>query len=129
MFILACYRYCPAHVARRVAIALYSGVKIANESGLQWYVRLLDSRFRGNDLLIVMLAQAGIQCLGCIPYTRMKSALVVAMPGSILGQRLQHELVIERVKRHLQPGAVWRDAGLMAHVIADTGAPHAKYGV
>src|SRR5262249_10944702 len=48
----------------------------SSQSGLQWYVRLLDSRWRGNDLLMVVPAKAGIQCLGCMPYTRMQSALI-----------------------------------------------------
>jgi hypothetical protein len=48
---------------------------------------------------------------------------------TFLGQRLEHELVIERVKWYLQPGAIWRHARLMTHVITDTGAAHAKYSV
>src|SRR5215475_6085415 len=54
-----------------------------------------------------------------------------SLPGTWphLGQRLQSELVIERVKRHRQTGAVWGNARLMAHVIADAGTPHAKHGV
>ena len=45
---------------------------------------------------------------------------------TFLGQRLEHELVIERVKWHFQPGAVWRHTRLMTHVIANTGTAHAN---
>src|SRR5262245_53573922 len=51
------------------------------------------------------------------------------LPPRLLGQRLEHELIIERVKWHLQPGAVWCNARLMTYVIANTGAAHAKHSV
>jgi hypothetical protein len=51
------------------------------------------------------------------------------LPSHLLGQRLEHELVIERVKWYLQPGAIWRHTRLMTHVIANTGTAHTKNGV
>src|SRR5262249_31796316 len=44
----------------------------------------------------------------------LQSGIAAALAGEVLySQRLEHELVIERVKRYLQPGTVWRYTRLM----------------